>query len=321
VRFSSSCLERHSSRRAELMNRNTTPADQLSMPGIDSPLLGQVKNDRHVMAYNFFPLSKEAKPHPIRYDDGKVAIEVRGEDIATIYDKEILIYVVSLMSQRVERGEDVGRQFSFTAGDFFRVAGLSDGSGSYERIEGALGRIQGTQIRTNIVTGGERTREWFSWLDSAKVTYRKRKDKDGEMVERMEKITVTLCEWLWRAIKIDDAKFVYDPKFFELRPLEKRLYEIARAHCGRGGFRMWLDKLQVRVGSEDTQRKFRMNLKQIADRKRPLPGYAFTLIDRQVLNTAPRRGRPAKRTMVVFYRQDASIMETLNNADTLDLVE
>jgi plasmid replication initiation protein len=303
--------------------RNETRS-QLALP-LDSPLVGQVKNDRNVMAYNFFRLTKESKPEPIAYNDGKVQISVKGEDIASMYDKDILVYIVSLMAAKVDRGEDVGRVFTFTAGDFFRIAGLSDGRGSYERIEGAIERLQGTQIRTNIVTGGERTKEWFSWLDNAKVIYRQTGEIDpetGQPKERMEKITVTLCEWLWRAIKMDDAKFNYDPKFFEMSPLEKRLYEIARAHCGKSGFRMWMDKLQVRVGSEDTPRKFRMKLKRIADRKRPLPGYAFMLQDRDIQNTAPRRGgRPAKRTMVVFYRIEASIVDTISHQDALELVE
>jgi hypothetical protein len=68
--------------------RNETRS-QLALP-LDSPLFGQVKNDRNVMAYNFFRLTKESKPEPIAYNDGKVQISVKGEDIATMYDKDIL---------------------------------------------------------------------------------------------------------------------------------------------------------------------------------------------------------------------------------------
>jgi plasmid replication initiation protein len=249
---------------------------QLSLP-VDSPLLAAVRNDRNVMVYPWFPLYKEPRTTKLEFDDGRVEITVRPgpAGMATAWDKEFLIYVISLMAQRMERGELIDQRFTFAAADFFRVAGISDSGRSYQRVEGALDRLQSTSIRTNIQTGGEITKGFFSWLDSAKVTYRltSRIGPDGEPVRMMDKVTVTLCEWLWRAVKHDNRLFQYDPRFFDLAPLEQRLYEIARAHCSKAGFRMWLDKLQARVGSEDTLRKFKMKLKAISAKKRPLPGY------------------------------------------------
>ena len=84
---------------------------------------------------------------------------------------------------------------------------------------------------------------------------------------------------------------------------------------------MWLDNLQRRVGSQDELRRFKSKLKAIAARKRPLPGYCLALKDFEIRNAAPKRGRPAKRTMVLFWRAEASIVETLTRADELDLVE
>jgi plasmid replication initiation protein len=289
-------------------------ANQLLLLPLDSPLRGQVQNDRWVMAYQFFHLDRTLRDWPIEYDDGKVKITVTGSPIATMYDLEVLIYIVSLMAQRLERGEQVERTFAFSAGDFFRVAGIADSGSAYYRIEGALDRLQGTKVRTNIVTGGERTKEGFSWVDSYKLVYK----EDTGVLER---VTVTICEWLWRAIKMDNNKFIYDPCYFDLPPLEKRLYEMARAHCGQRGFRMWLDNLQRRVGSQDELRRFKSKLKAIAARKRPLPGYCLALKDFEIRNAAPKRGRPAKRTMVLFWRAEASIVETLTRADELDLVE
>lgn len=287
---------------------------QLELPALDSPLRNNVQNDRAIMAYQFFHLDRTVRNWPIEYDDGKVKITVTGEAIATMYDLEVLIYIVSLMAQKMERGEPVDRTFKFVAGDFFRVAGVSGGS-AYRRIEGALDRLQGTKIRTNILTGGERTKEGFSWIDNYKIVYK-------EDTGRLDRISVTICEWLWRAIKLDNNKFVYDPKYFDLPPMEKRLYEMAKAHCGKNGFRMWIDRLQVRVGSEDEPRRFKAKLKAISSRKRPLPGYGLVLKDHLVKNASPRRGRPTKRTMVVFYRQDVqSIVDTLSHADDLDLVD
>jgi hypothetical protein len=107
-------------------------ANQLLLLPLDSPLRGQVQNDRWVMAYQFFHLDRTLRDWPIEYDDGKVKITVTGSPIATMYDLEVLIYIVSLMAQRLERGEQVERTFAFSAGDFFRVAGIAD-SGSEPR--------------------------------------------------------------------------------------------------------------------------------------------------------------------------------------------
>ena len=60
-------------------NRNET-RNQLALP-LDSPLRGKVKNDRNVMAYNFFRLTKESKPETISYNDGKVQISVGSEKL------------------------------------------------------------------------------------------------------------------------------------------------------------------------------------------------------------------------------------------------
>ena len=61
----------------------------------DSPLCGSAKNERDLMAFNFFSLTREHQTSLPPYDDGKVRIEVKGTDdgIATIWDKELLIYL------------------------------------------------------------------------------------------------------------------------------------------------------------------------------------------------------------------------------------
>jgi plasmid replication initiation protein len=295
-----------------MLKKHPPKPNQLLLP-IDSPLKGHVQNDRWMMAYQFVHLDRTNRDWPIVYNDGKVEIRVEGDKIATMYDLEILIYVVSLMVEKMERGEEVNRAFRFAAHDFFRVAGIDPGGRSYQRIEEALDRLQATRVRTNIVTGGRRVKEMFSWVADAKFAY-------DEGTKVLDWIEVTLCEWLWQAVKLDNNRFIYDPRYFDLPPLEKRLYEIARAHCGKTGFRMWLDHLQKRVGSEDLPRRFKAKLKQIASRKNPLPGYAFFIKDCLVMN-AGKRGRPSKRSIVIFVRQDVSWTKVLEQETELELVE
>jgi plasmid replication initiation protein len=286
---------------------------QLNLP-LDSPLRSVVQNDRAIMAYHFFHLDRTPRNWPIQYDDGVVKVTVTGEAIATMFDLECMIYVISLMAQKMSRGESVDRQFHFAAGDFFRVAGWDDSGKSYKRMEEALDRLQGTKIRTNIVTGGERTKEGFSWLDNYKLVFK-------EDTGKLDRVSLTLCEWLWRAVKLDNNKFTYDPAYFDLPPLEKRLYEMARAHVGNKGFRMWIDRLQARVGCEDNPRSFKARLKKISQRRRPLPGYCFVLKECTVVNASPKRGRPAKRTMVMFFQTEKFSTTLLGDADAIPIVE
>lgn len=279
--------------------QNQADTSQARLPGIDSPLRGSVKNERSIMVYNFFSLSKEPKTRLEPYDDGQVRIEVKGTEagVATIYDKELIIYIASLMVEKMNAAETVEQEFTFTAHDFFRVVGIRPSDTAYERLSGALERLQGTQVKTNIETGGEGTDEWFSWLEHAKASYTR--GANGE--KRLRSVSVRLCQWLYRGILKDQRVLTYDPSFFDLPPLEKRLYEMARAHCGeQPGFKMGLEKLRRRVGSEMGPKDFKSRLVRISEKKNPLPEYAFKVIDRK----PPGRIRFDPRSaVVVFWRQ------------------
>src|SRR5690349_21546425 len=51
-------------------------AEQPMLLGLDSPLMGQAKNDRSVMVFSFFSLTRDRLTELPVYDDGKVRIEV-----------------------------------------------------------------------------------------------------------------------------------------------------------------------------------------------------------------------------------------------------
>ena len=97
--------------------------DQLSLC-LDSPMLGRVKNDRTMMVFNFFSLSRERVDALPVFEDPSlgVRIEVRakGTGVATIWDKQVLIYIASLMLDKIARGEPVSQRFNFTAHDYFQ---------------------------------------------------------------------------------------------------------------------------------------------------------------------------------------------------------
>lgn len=289
----------------------TSSSDLVIQPDLfDSPLHGAVKNDRRMMVWNFFSLdTSRSRTEMISYNDGEVSIEVRAGPLgmATMADKELLIYVASLMVEKMNRGETPNPMFTFTAHDFFRVCGTAAAGTAYTRIKGALDRLQGTQVKTNIETGGEGRDEWFSWIKAARLDYR----RTASGKRQLKSVTVELCDWLYRAILKDNFVLTYDRKYFELTPLERRLYEIARAHCGhQRGFRMNLEKLRVRVGVESDLRRFKYDLRKIADAGR-IPDYGIILKNDPAspeVKTAVERGSLRRRpknnaVLVVFWNK------------------
>lgn len=295
-------------------------------PAPDSPLHGAVKNDRRMMVWNFFSLdTSRVRREGICFTDGSIIIEVRAGPVgmATMADKEILIYIASLMVEKMNRGEIPTPEITFTAHDFFRVTGTAAAGTAYARIKGALDRLQGTQVRTNIETGGEGRDEWFSWIKAARLDYRK--TSSGKRM--LKSVTVELCDWLYHAILKDNRMLTYDRKYFDLTPLEKRLYEISRAHCGhQKGFCINLEKLRRRVGVESDLRRFKYDLKKIADTGR-IPEYGIVLkgdpasvntkaaIERVNINRKPKN----KNILVIFWNKKRYFEEGgIRNAENWD---
>ncbi len=279
----------------------------------DSPLTGSVKGERSMMEFPFFHLSKGRRSRPIVFDDGRVRIEVRPSSagIASIYDKDILLYLASLMVEKINKGEEPDQEFTFTAHDFIRVTGANRSARTYQRISGALERLQGTQIRTNIEAGGQGEEGWFSWVSEARISYA----KDARGQKRLKAITIRLCNWLHRAILNDMRILTYDHRYFALGPIERRLYELARTHCGRQPrFLIGLARLYEKVGCEDELRNFKVKLKRVAANQ-SIPDYFVTLLDdprSPILRSAVAEGliptpSSARQPMVAFHPKSGQL--------------
>jgi len=275
---------------------------QRSLPSLDSPLTGDVSNDRNTMLHSFFALESK-RMDPIEYMANGIEIVVQGtkSGIATINDKEILVYICSIASQKLARGEQLSPKFRFTAHDFFSVTGKTPGGKTYRYFAAALERLQGTQIKTNIVTGGRRERTWFSWLKSARMETAVW--SNGH--EAMKAIEVELCDWLWRAIIDDKATLISSEAYFYLPPLERKLYEVGYAECAdRSTAAVPLKELRRRMGVTTDLRHFRHNLgKTIA--KGSLKGLVTEFVHRDEVGhlVPPQRRIPLEQLMVRFERR------------------
>ena len=286
---------------------------------LDSPLYGEIRGERSLMAFPFFALSKNAWMKPLSYQTETVTIEVRpsASGVATIYDKEIVLYIASLMAAKLEAGEDVAQDFVFTAHDLFSVTGSNHSARSYGRLSEALERLQGTQIKTNIEAGGEGEEGFFSWLSEAKLHYNK--TRAGE--RRLKAVKVRLCDWLFRAILLDRPVLDYAAASFQLGPIERRIYEVARSTGDGDGFEIDLATFRLQIGYQNPLANFRAALRQIAGAD-TIPDYRLELIETvadpasaDTIGGLVRRRRRTNPVRVVITRRPTQLGEASSCAE------
>jgi plasmid replication initiation protein len=246
---------------------------------VESLVAAPLRDDRATMEFPFFALQKRPLLTPIIYQDGNVSIRISpGErGIATIWDKDVLIYLSSLINSRLERGEDVSRTVRIAAYDLLRVTRRHTGKNGYQEIYDALFRLRSTTITTDIRSGGERETRGFGWIDSFRILTRE--NKVGNRV--MQGLEITLNDWTFRAIVQDRRVLAINPAYFDLTGgLERRLYEIARKHVGRQSeWKVSLLQLAKKCGTmQRNLRRFKFDLKELAALDR-LPDYQFFLIN------------------------------------------
>lgn len=209
--------------------------------------------------------------------DGQRAVTVTPSVLgrATQFDKDLLIYVVSQMTEALNRDRlDVqSRTVRFRVYDYLVSTNKLTGGAEYKRLQDGLERLRGTSINTNIKTGGQRVKEGFGMIDSWKIIEKSLSD------ESMIAVEISLSQWLFNAIQAHEVLTI-NPDYFRIRkPIERRLYELARKHCGdQAQFVIGLDLLQEKSGSLSTLKEFRRTLRELilAD---TLPDYRMCLDD------------------------------------------
>jgi len=224
--------------------------------------------------------------------DGDKSVRVMPSVLgrATMHDKDVLIYVVSQMTEGLNRGraDAKNRTVRFTVHDFLVTTNRQTSGEGYRLLQEAFDRLAGTRIKTNIKTGGERVTDNFGILDRVRIVEKSQDD------ERMIAVDVTLSEWLYNAVQALEILTIH-PDYFRLRkPMARRLYELARKHCGhQAQWKIGLKLLQEKVGSKSTIREFRSAVRAI-EADNSLPEYRLALNDD---DTVTFRTRDAKRLL------------------------
>tara|TARA_R110000824_G_scaffold87846_2_gene216296 strand:- start:163 stop:741 length:579 start_codon:yes stop_codon:yes gene_type:complete len=102
---------------------------------------------------------------------------------------------------------------------------------------------------------------------------------------------VGVSDWVFNAIAGDDV-LTLNRRYFQLRkPLERRLYELARKQCGtQPEWKCGLEKLKDRTGSTSSDKEFRRLVKAICkadEEHNHMPDYAFRL-EADILTVKPK---------------------------------
>lgn len=157
------------------------------------------------------------------------------------------------------------------------------GGVEYKRLEEAFVRLAGTQFVTNIRTGNKAQTRIFSLIESGSGFVFKDDDR-----MRLDYCEVILSDWFMQAIESNEVVTI-SPDYFRLRrPLERRIYEIARKHCGKSAkWQINLDNLQAKTGSNAPLKKFRHNLRKIIEEDHT-PFYRIELTDKDLVIFRPR---------------------------------
>ncbi|MEE9429076.1 MAG: replication initiator protein A [Paracoccaceae bacterium] len=234
--------------------------------------LGAVpKHDLASMEHPIFSLSTRPDSRILTYEHNKTNItitpSVKGR--ATIFDADILIFCISQLMAAINGGRQTSRTLTLTAHDLLLATGRETSGDSYRRLRDAFERLAGTRITTNIVTGENDVTTGFGLIESWEIV---RKTRAGRMVS----VTITLSEWLYRAV-LSKSVLTLNRDYFNLRkPLERRIYELARKHCGRQPeWRVSLETLLKKSGSASPRRVFRAMVREIIKGGR-LPDYELT---------------------------------------------
>ena len=249
------------------------------------------KSDMASMEYPLFTLSTRPDRRTWHFEsrDGSKRIRIAPSDRgrATVHDRDVLIYCISQLMAALKQGRPVTRTLRIHPHDLLRSTNRDTSGDGYKRLHEALYRLSNTALETNITTGGREVWDTFNFIDGARTV---RETRDG----RIHLVEVTLSDWVFNAIDARGGDLLTISRdYFRLRkPLERRLYEIARKQCGTTprAWRRRVDTLHIQTGSQSTPREFRRMLGAIIaanDIHDHIPDYTWRL-DGDVVVITPR---------------------------------
>lgn len=251
-------------------------------------LAAMPKHDLASMEHPLFSLSTRPDRRVLSYahNGAEITVTPSVKGRATIFDADILIFCISQLMAAINAGRPTARTLTLTAHDLLLATGRETSGDGYRRLRDAFERLAGTRITTNIVTGPLddplETTTGFGLIEAWQIVRRTR-------AGRMVRVSVTLSDWLYRAV-LAKSVLTLSREYFGLRkPLERRLYELSRKHCGRQAvWRVSVETLCKKSGSTSPRRVFRAMIREII-RDGRLPDYELAEEMDDIIRVTPRK--------------------------------
>lgn len=263
---------------------DASPKDDLA--SMEHPLFALRAGDKRIRSYE--------------HNGCKVTVFPGAMGCATIHDKDLWIYCISNLIEAKNRGRKIIPVVRFTAYDFLVATNRGTSGRDYERLIAMLRRLKGTVVETNIKTHDLHERRGFGLIDSWRVI--EKAPATGTMLA----VEVELPRWLFRSIETKRVLTLSRDYFSLRKPLDRRIYELARKHCGnQPRWRISLKMLHIKTGSSSTLRRFRFDMDAMAQLD-DLPSYhvAFDANQDMITFTAKSAsGKLALQQMLAGYKQ------------------
>ncbi|MCK4946599.1 MAG: replication initiator protein A [Alphaproteobacteria bacterium] len=227
------------------------------------------KDDMASMEHPIFVLSKKKDVRCLEYKKENISISIKPtiDGLPTIFDKDILLYCASLLMQEINAGHIPPKTLRISSHDLLVATNRQTDGKAYKLLKKALQRLAGVRIQTNIKTNRREQTKDFGLLESWETI------ESSHVKDRMIKLEITLSDWFYNSI-VSKEVLTINRDYFRLgKPMERRLYEIARKHCGaQKEWSINLTRLMDKTGAKSTLRLFRSRLKDIA-KDNHLPDY------------------------------------------------
>lgn len=259
------------------------------------------KDDMASMEHPIFSLSTRPDRRILSYAHNDTTVEITPsvKGLATIHDKDVMIYCISQLIAKMNAGGAPSPTLHLKAHDLLVATNRETSGDGYRRLREAFERLSGTRIVTNIETGGIETTTGFGLLDKWEI---QRKTRDGRMIS----VSVTLSDWMYRAVMAKSVLTLHRDYFRLRKPLERRVYEIARKHCGaQAEWKISLELLLKKSGSNSPKRVFKQMIKQLVMHDH-LPDYTVRL-EGEIVHFQNRE-RLIEKEGITLPRLDADIM-------------
>lgn len=240
-----------------------------------------LRDQRDAMERPLVSLAKNRRVDPVEYrfdDDLFVRILPHQEyGQATIWDYDIILYLLGQLNERAERGTlpavpalSVAPHHLLLA--IRRAAGGRPSGRDYQELRAAVARLQTMVIETNIWQGRKLKRfKRFSLIHDFT------EEEPGEASSGG--MTFVLPAWMVDSIRSRRGILSIHPDYFDLTSgVERFLYRLARKHAGRqpDGARIGMEKLHEKSGSPMRKSDFAIVVRKAVTRD-ALPEYRLEL--------------------------------------------